>query len=425
MRSDATRTRRAGRAWGISALTAVALLGGYTAACALTPLPQPEVRAAVTTATDPVNIDATATAAELTERTQAAVDAQGGPAAIGWLDDEEVWSNDDRAHPIASISKLVTVLVGLERAPLAPGADGPVHVWTEADASRSRGYQALGGIAYPIPVGTEVTTRQLLTLSLLPSANDFMAAYAAETIGEGEAFTSAVADWAARNGLDSVSLAEPTGMDEENVASAADVVRIARLALAEPVVAEIVRTPSAELPWDIGTVQNTNPLLTKLPGVIGVKTGTSGAAGANLVAAQEADAHGRPVVRIAAVLGRDSASQRAQDAGTLLTGMGDASRQVQLVLPEERVGTATTIDGAEIPLVADGSAAAVLLPSEEAGREIALAPVAAGPARQSAGRITVTAPEGDTEVAVVAAERIEEPDLWWRVTHPARVFGWE
>lgn len=421
---QAKQRRRPGRAWAVGLLAIALVLGGYTAACAATPLPDPELSLATSAEEDPANLAAAAAAEELTQRAQTAVDAQRGPAAIGWLGSDEVWSNDDTPRPIASISKLVTVLVGLERAPLAADEDGPVHVWSAEDAARTRGYQALSGIAYPIPVGTEVTTRQMLTLALLPSANDFMAAYAAETIGEGEAFSSAVAEWSKRNGLESLSLAEPTGMDESNVASAADVVRIAKLALAEPVIAEIVRTPSAELPWGIGEVTNTNPLLTKLPGVIGLKTGTSGAAGSNLVAAQEADANGRDVVRVAAVLGRSSGPERAHDTSTLFTSLGDATRQLQLVHPEERVGTATTIEGTKVPLIADGSAATVLLAGESAGREVTLDAASWGPARQRVGSIAVTAPEGASEVPVVTAEQITEPDLWWRVTHPALVFGW-
>ncbi|WP_125099358.1 D-alanyl-D-alanine carboxypeptidase family protein [Leucobacter chromiireducens] len=416
--------RRGLRTGLIASATVILLAGGYTAACALTPLPDPQLQLATSAEADPANLAAAAVADELAERAQSAIDNQRGPAAIGWAGSEEVWSNDDTPRPIASISKLVTVLVGLEREPLAAGEPGPVHVWTAADAARTRGYQALDGIAFPIPVGTEVTTRQMLTLALLPSANDFMAAYAADTIGEGAEFSRAVSDWAERHGVTSLSLAEPTGMDEDNVAAAADVVRIAKLALAEPVIAEIVRMPSAELPWGIGEVTNTNPLLTKLPGVIGLKTGTSGAAGSNLVAAQEAEAGEREVVRVAAVLGRDSGPQRAHDTSTLLTGMGDATRQVQLVHPEEELGTATLIDGTTVPLIADGSAATVLVAGEHAEREVRLDAVGWGPARQVAGSIIVTAPEGEHEVPVVTAEPLTDPDLWWRVTHPALVFGW-
>ncbi|MBL3699207.1 D-alanyl-D-alanine carboxypeptidase family protein [Leucobacter luti] len=418
----AGRKRRRGGwiAGGIGAALVLAA-GGYTAACALTPLPEPSVAAADQAAWDE---SVAAAADEAAAAAQAAVDAQAGPAAIGWQDSDDVWANDDTPRPIASISKLATVLIGLERAPLEAGADGPVHVWSEADAARQGAYIAQDGVAFPIPVGTEVTTRQMLTLALLPSANDFAAAFAAATIGTDAEFSAAVAEWAGRNGLESLSLAEPTGMDEANVASAADVVRLGKLALANPAIAELVSTPSAELPWGIGVVENTNPLLTQLPGVVGLKTGRSSVAGYNLVTAQEADADGRPVVKLTAVLGRDSGAERARDSSALLAAMDAAARQLPLVHPQELVGTVATVDGQRIELVARGSAATVLLPGEGAGREVTLDAVGAGPEGQPAGTIAVSSPTGDSEVPVVTAAAIVEPDLWWRLTHPAAVFGW-
>ncbi|GAA1626964.1 D-alanyl-D-alanine carboxypeptidase family protein [Leucobacter chromiireducens] len=417
-----TAPRRRGP-WLAGGIAGAILLGagGYTAACALTPLPAPRIAP-----TDHAEWDAAAAAsAELATATVAdLVAAQPGPAAVGWQDSEAVWSTDETPRPIASISKLVTVLIGLERAPLAPGEDGPVHVWTAADASRQQAYLADDGIAFPIPVGTEVTTRQMLTLALLPSANDFAAAYAAMTVGDDAAFAAAVSEWAERHGLATLSLAEPTGMDEANVASAADVVRIGRLALANPTLAEFTRMPSAELPWGIGTVENTNPLLTQLPGTVGLKTGRSSVAGYNLVAAQETTASGRPAVKIAAVLGRDSGSERARHTSALLTGMDSAAQPLPLVLPQDLVGTAVTVDGHTVELVADGSASTVLFPGERATRTVELTPISTGAEGQRAGTIQLSAPTGDAAVPVITATTIREPDLWWRVTHPALVFGW-
>ena len=42
---------------------------------------------------------------------QAAVDAQSLPSATGWLHYEQVWSNDEGSYRIASMTKMITVLV--------------------------------------------------------------------------------------------------------------------------------------------------------------------------------------------------------------------------------------------------------------------------------------------------------------------------
>lgn len=398
-------------------LTALVVLtaGGYTAACAFAPLRAPAVQltgeAERQFAADPAPA-------------QAAVDAEALPTAVGWLHDDEVWANTEEAQPIASISKLVTVLVGLERQPLAAGEEGPVHVWTAEDRARTDAYLAQDGVAYPIPVGTEVTARQMLTLALIPSANDFAAAYAYSLFGDNEAFVAAVEDWKARQGLDSLALAEPTGMDERNAATPSDVLRVARLALRQPAIAEIARLPRAELPWGIGVVESTNPLFSALPEVRGLKTGYTDIAGYNLAAAQASSASGRDLVKLAVTLGRPTEEARIESSLAALAALEAAPQPVELVAKGEELGTAVTVDGVSIPLVASAAASTVLVPGEATTRITELGSLGPGEAGRSAGTIRVETPSGPQEVPVVADADIVEPDLWWRLTHPAEVFGW-
>lgn len=407
--------RRARRLTATLTALVILLAGGYTAAAALTPLPAPVIEADAepqqTFEADPAV-------------PQAAVDAEALPTAVGWLHDDEVWTNTRQAHPIASISKLVTVLVGLEQQPLEGGEDGPVHVWSAEDRARSDAYLAQQGVAFPIPVGTEVTTRQMLTLALVPSANDFAAAYAYSIFGDNDGFVAAVEDWKTRNGLDSLVLAEPTGMDERNAATPSDVLRITRLALQQPAIAEITRLPRAELPWGIGLVESTNPLFGVLPDVLGAKTGRTSAAGYNLAAAQAGTASDRGIVKLSVVLGRPSEEDRVASSVAALTALDAAPQTVDLVEAGERIGTAVTIDGAQVPLITAGAASAVLLPGETATRIAELDPLGEGEAGQAAGAVHVETPVGIEEIPVVTTEAIVEPDLWWRLTHPALVFGW-
>lgn len=394
---------------------AVLLLGGYTAAVAATPIPAPDVQ---------LDVEETEEFSVGLETAQAIVDAEALPSAIGWGHSAEVWSNTDQALPIASISKLVTVLVCLEQQPLEPGAEGPIHVWTAADAAQQNDYLARDGVAYPIPVGTEVTQRQMLTLALLPSASDFAYAYTMSIFGDNSTFIAAVNEWTARNELPSVVLLEPTGMDEGNVATPADVLRIGRLALENPTIAEFTQMQTADLPWGIGTVQNTNALLHRLPGMLGLKTGRSSSAGYNLVAAQTSDASGRELVKLAVTLGRDSPEARIDSTSRLLASLDSRPQETPLVEAGYQVGSVTTVDGITVPLVASGSAATVLLPGETASRTVTPADVGAGKAGQAAGSIIVDSPTGAEQVPIVTAEAIVEPDFGWRFTHPAEVFGW-
>ncbi len=408
------------------------LAAGYAVVCAIAPLPEPVVTldapAAVTISADDADV-------------RRAVDAEPEPTAIGWLHDDEIWTNTQSPAPIASISKLVTVLVALDAAPVAAGAEGPTHVWTAEDAARQARYVADDGVAFPIPVGTEVTARQMLQLALVPSANDFAAAYAYSVFGDNDAFLSAVRAWQDREGLASLSLFEPTGTDERNAASASDVLRLARLALANDTVAEIVAMPQVSLPWGIGTVENTNPLYGALDGVIGMKTGRTSVAGYNLAAARTSDALGRDVVQLAVVLGRATAEDRLSASLSMFSALDAAPARTQIVAHDERVGTARTADGVEIPILISGDGAeVVLLPGEAAERTVALetggfseagAPDAGltGADAEAGRRVGILHLSGPTEsderaLDVITGAAITAPDYGWRLTHPRELFTW-
>jgi D-alanyl-D-alanine carboxypeptidase (penicillin-binding protein 5/6) len=78
-------------------------------------------------------------------------------------------------------------------------------------------------------------------------------------------------------GMTHTRYTDPSGYDDATVSTAADQVRIVDRAMRLPVFASIVATPSATLPV-VGTVHNTNTLLGH-DGFVGVKTGSTAAAG--------------------------------------------------------------------------------------------------------------------------------------------------
>ncbi len=414
--------RRARKVTATIAVLIVAAVGGYTAAAATAALPDAELVLAAEQ--KPIVADAAPA--------QAAVDAQALPTAIGWAESEDVWSNDEAAYSLASISKLVTVLVAQEARPLAPGTDGETIVWSDADAALQAGYIARDGVAYPIPVGTEVTERQMLTLIFLPSANDFAAAYARSVFGTDEAFLAAVDEWKKAQGLDSLKFVEPTGMDEGNRANAADLVHIARLTLNNPTITEFTNLQSADMPWGIGTIENTNPLLGELPDMVGLKTGRSSSAGFNLIAAQRVDAHGREVTKISVTLGRGSVEERAQSGRDMLAAMEPLPQLVPLLDAGTEIGEAVSVTGQREPLETTAAASAVLLPGEAASFEAVLGEAATTHPDQAetatidpdqAGSVEIMSPTGSELVPVAQRGTFTEPDLWWRVTHPVSLWG--
>ncbi|GGH38500.1 hypothetical protein [Microbacterium album] len=211
----------------------------------------------------------------------AAVAAGDGPAL----------ARSEEAAPMASITKLVTALMVLEERPLAPGEHGPDYHFVERWNNSYAEYTERGESALPVPAGGILTQYQLLQGMLMGSACNYADILVTDIWGGDEAFAAAAAVFLERHGLGGIAIVEPTGIDPRNTARPSSLIALARLALAHPVVAEIVATREVELPG-AGLVENTNDLLDD-PGVVGVKTGTLD--GSSLLSAKDVVVGGESV----------------------------------------------------------------------------------------------------------------------------------
>lgn len=407
------RRRRRALRWvgGLSTLALLGATGSYAWLVYRTPLP--ELPVTVVADREVVAPSGTDSEPQLPEL----------PTAVGWLDEDRVWSNEEKPRELASLSKLITVLVALDAKPLAPHDDGPLYTVTAADEEIRQRVLADDGVVVDTPEGLKLSTRQLLEIILLPSANNYAISYAHWVFGSDAGYRTAVAAWAKKHGLESVSMHEPSGLSRKNVASPADLVRIARLALQDPALASVVAEPWASVPG-IGPLQNSNPLITE-PGVIGVKTGTTVTAGRNMIGARTVTIGGRELTGIVVTMARASEEARAGDTREELHAL-DALVGTQTVPePGTAFGKLTTWDGKRVRLVAARGAESTLRAGELVGLSAVAGPLRSGAAGQTAGLLTVTTPSGVEQIPLVTDEEIVAPDLLWKLTHPAVVFGWD
>ena len=108
-----------------------------------------------------------------------------------------IFSGDESARPIASVTKMMTAYVILMDHPLNPGEAGPLITITEADTSRY--FEMLGQDQSVLPVnaGLEFSQLDLLRGLLIPSANNFaeiLAQWDAGTVAAFVAKMNAAAD---------------------------------------------------------------------------------------------------------------------------------------------------------------------------------------------------------------------------------------
>jgi serine-type D-Ala-D-Ala carboxypeptidase (penicillin-binding protein 5/6) len=196
---------------------------------------------------------------------------------------EVLWRRlPDRILPIASLTKMMTALVVVQRS--AP--DDKVRVTKEALAYK-------GSAVGVLPKGKRVKLETMLNGLLLPSGNDAAIALAQRMSGTVARFVTRMNDQARRWGLECTRFSSPDGFeDDDNHSCAVDLAALARAVLDRPRLARIVKRRRAVLPFPIkgGRLYlfNNNPLLrTGYPGAIGIKTGYTDAAGRCLVAAAQ------------------------------------------------------------------------------------------------------------------------------------------
>jgi D-alanyl-D-alanine carboxypeptidase (penicillin-binding protein 5/6) len=184
---------------------------------------------------------------------------------------------NQHAAAIASLAKVMTAYLVLRDHPLGLGEDGRAITLTDADVAdtdrRHRQQESVVSIA----AGEQLTERQALQALLLASANNIAAVLARWDAGSADRFVARMNATARSLGMNSTRYTDPSGYDDATVSTAADQVRVVDRAMRLPVFASIVATPSATLPV-AGTVHNTDTLLGH-NGFVGVKTGSTTAAG--------------------------------------------------------------------------------------------------------------------------------------------------
>jgi serine-type D-Ala-D-Ala carboxypeptidase (penicillin-binding protein 5/6) len=267
------------------------------------------------------------------------------PDARAWLVENGATGEVLAAHaaaarvPIASITKLMTVLVTLEYARL----DDVVTV--------SRRTSQVGESTINLRPGERITVRDLIEAALIQSAND--AAWAlAEHVGRGSVprFVELMNTKARALGLAHTHFANPSGLDaDDHFSSARDVTKLARLAMRKPFVRRTVLLRSGDAAGR--PLATWNDLLGRFPGLIGVKTGHTALAGWSQVAA----ARGRGVTIYATLLGSPTREGRNADLGALLAWGLSRYRVVAAIDTGRVYATATTGYGrGPVRLVAAG-----------------------------------------------------------------------
>jgi D-alanyl-D-alanine carboxypeptidase (penicillin-binding protein 5/6) len=417
---DPAKRRARRRGWIIAAVLLAVMLtvpGGYAAWALNAPLAAPSVSSRTVTAPTPEPA-----AIVLPTEGAAAISVTGGEEYLG-AEASGIWvaSGGDEPRSIASISKLITALVILDRYPLASADDpGPTITFDKADHDLYDKYYVMGATIAAMPTGSSMSLNDALATMLIPSASNYAEAVSTWAFGSQWAFVNATRTWLAEHGLAGTTIVEPTGISPRNTSTPTDLIAIARLAAADPAIAKIVATGSLTIPGP-GTMQNTNDLLGS-NGITGLKTGNLGPGTYSLLFTSSLDVGlDEPLDVTGVVLAAGSRAAAGFHTTEILDSIREGFRSVPVASDGEPVGSFSTPWGAKAQMVIDRDAS-ILAWSDT---PITVSMETTTPKRyrhgEVVGSITWTAGPQTVSADIVVKGTIEPPTDWWRLTHPGEL----
>jgi D-alanyl-D-alanine carboxypeptidase (penicillin-binding protein 5/6) len=353
---------------------------------------------------------------------QLAFPSYGGSAigAVGY-DGVLAQAGSTAPLPMASITKVVTMLVILQAKPLSVGQEGPSVTMTNADVALYNHYRSLDGSVTTVRSGLVFTQHELMELALVHSANNYAASLAVWAFGSMDAYLAAAKSWVATQKLSSMTITDPTGIEPTDVASTADLLTLGKLALADPVIAQIVAMRAISI-HDVGTFKSTNSLLGSL-GIDGIKTGTLNDAGSNLLFAADYKVGGTKVTIVGVVLGGSTHAVVDADIKALLAGVRAGFHEVTLVSKGDTFASYTTRWGQRTSAIAEKSASVVTWSDTSVTSTATVTPVTTGSKGQDVGTASFTVAGRTIQVTLGLSRTLTDPGPGWRLSHPGLIVG--
>lgn len=261
---------------------------------------------------------------------------------------------------IGSVAKAMTAYIILKEHPLKAGEEGP-NIEVDATAEKEGGYDQQGeSTLNTVKKGDQLTERQAISAIMIPSANNIARLLARWDAGSEEAFVKKMNDTAKELGMKNTTYTDPSGLQESTVSTAEDQVKLGNELVRMPALVEITKLPN----WTDPSGQKWRNWNTLVPydGAIGIKTGTTTAAGGNLLFAATKDIDGETVTVVGAILGQHTApiiDTVNAVSKTAMLGAQDALTSAKILKKGDVVGYVDDQLGGRTPVVVTEDVAAV------------------------------------------------------------------
>ncbi|OKJ57446.1 D-alanyl-D-alanine carboxypeptidase [Streptomyces sp. CB02261] len=207
--------------------------------------------------------------------------------------------------PIASVTKTMTAYVILRDHPIKGAQKGPEITIDKKAADQGK---AEHESTAAVQEGQTYSEKELLQLLMIPSANNVARLLARWDAGSEAAFVEKMNAAAKDLGMTQSTYTDPSGLLDSTVSTPKDQLKLAKAVMQYDVFREIVNTPNVTIDGIPGRIENNNKILL-LPGVSGIKTGSSTPAGGNLLWAANTVVDGKIRRILGIVMGAKNADQ--------------------------------------------------------------------------------------------------------------------
>jgi D-alanyl-D-alanine carboxypeptidase (penicillin-binding protein 5/6) len=273
--------------------------------------------------TEPLIIDEVQSSSETLPSEPIAVWPKEGQAAIGGVGYGVVSSSpsDERAIPMASLSKVMAALLIMEKDGVTLESEGKSIFFSADDEQFYNKYLFEGGVVTRVESGGFISQRDGLKAMLIGSSNNLADTSVIASFGSIDAYLLEANKKAQQLGMSNTVFADATGFSKDSIATASDLVLLANYAMQNSLFANIVSTWKTTV-LDTEIV-NTNAFLDfEGNNVIGIKSGlTDEAGGTFMTAARYVDSTGEEMIATAVILGAKTHFNAQQDAMPLLTSI--------------------------------------------------------------------------------------------------------
>jgi D-alanyl-D-alanine carboxypeptidase (penicillin-binding protein 5/6) len=327
-------------------------------------------------------------------------------------------SGSQQPRPIASITKVITSLVVLQKHPLGADEAGPTIVTTNNDVTILEQVLARNGSWQTVQPGWRFSERQMLETMLIPSANNYAKTLALWAYGSQDAYLKAARAFLAAHGLKHTTVVDTNGLDSGDRSTPSDLIELGKLALAQPALRQIVSTKSKIEPH-IGQIDNTNELLGTF-GVNGLKTGTTDEAGACLLFSARISVHGVTATLVGVILGAASHPQLDATVPPLLASVKKGLHAVQLAKAGQPFATYHTAWGGIAKAVAAKDATVLVWSRNTVNGSANASPIRGGTKGDRVGTVEYEVDHQLVSVPLKLDRSVLAAPFWWRLLHPLR-----